>query len=731
MYKIDFLGEIERFADLDSEMVTAQDKEDLLVEFNQQGQSVKLRIAADGGRVIEDRNGSILRHGSYRALLASGNFGNLRRLVDASIAFLQREASYIFDTTNHLPIVGRIGSRTRFDGTDLLADADDWLLSPIQPGAPRSLVIDGPAGIGKTHLIRRLVASRALAFGPASRPPILHVQSKGKKLSTLDDVVAGTLNGLRLSLTNEQVPILIRNGLLQIAIDGFDELADPAGYETAWGSVVDLVNDIYGFGGIILAGRDTFLDADRVKEFVPNLNNPSTEAIHLRTLKKAEASAWLEAETSAQVVQELNGAGLLEEGSYALRPLFIKELARLGDKNFDSEQLLTFPLRSLVTSILSREAKLLKIALRATNELQSYELLLSFFKEVSRFMADMESDSIELSAIDLVAEISFTDKVSSDEVAMMRHRAAAFSLLEQDGATSKRRFPHSEIQDYFLSLSYLDLVSDGNIPKSIRRNIIGTDFLDTFHDIAAWYKDVMPGWRNRVRDILRKERYVDRTIQNLAAMAVASADTLDQEDQRFLVENCSFDELCLRGTCGDLELSYVQVAHLDVRGADISSVTMNQCSIGTLLADQTTILPAQMPLGWHLYLDERGSPRGVFDTRQIEEWCEQHTRSLPKEALESDHILFLEKICRIVIRQHWIREVEGDRAGKLLQDPKWVETKEALESRNLLSIREGVAVGGPRSRFFRIEKAGLILERDESDSDVRNVRRILSNIRAD
>jgi thioester reductase-like protein len=45
-------------------------------------------------------------------------------------------------------------------------------------------------------------------------------------LSFLQDLIAYSLQVMRANVTFDQLPVLVRNGLVQLAIDGFDELGD-------------------------------------------------------------------------------------------------------------------------------------------------------------------------------------------------------------------------------------------------------------------------------------------------------------------------------------------------------------------------------------------------------------------------------------------------------------------------------------------------------------------------
>jgi hypothetical protein len=58
------------------------------------------------------------------------------------------------------------------------------LVSPAHSAVLQLLLIDGPAGVGKTSFIERMVYERAV---DVTLPPILHITSKGRRLSNLPD----------------------------------------------------------------------------------------------------------------------------------------------------------------------------------------------------------------------------------------------------------------------------------------------------------------------------------------------------------------------------------------------------------------------------------------------------------------------------------------------------------------------------------------------------------------
>jgi hypothetical protein len=723
-------ADLSRFADLDSAVTISAEQDDWLVLFSQNGNDVSLRIAKDGGRVVEHRNGQQSRYATYQGLLMSPGFGNLKRLVAAQIALLSREAPNIDKIDEHLPIVGELESRTerRAAGEGFFERIERWLADRQEmPGGLRALVLDGPAGIGKTHLIRRLSYVRAAGFGPSGPPPLLHVQSRGRKLTTLNDLLAGTLNTLRVPLTFDQVPVLARHGLLHVAIDGFDELADPYGYENAWGSLVDFANTVRGLGVLVLSGRDTFIDAATVQSAMKILNEQNTSAAHLRPLSPSEATQWLERRGwSPNQVTKLREAGLVEDGSYALRPFFISEIVKLPEKEDTFDEFLEFPLRALIEKIIVREVKLVERHISTTQDVDLLALFGMLFQEIARYMGDAETDHLDTSTLQLLCEMVFSDYVTEESLSVLRYRVAAFALLEQDVAPEERRFPHSQIQNYFLALNYLTLLRSGSISKSIQRNIASTDFLETFHDVLSTIsKQEYVEFCDGVLSVLRNVGSFTQEAKNVAGLLLAGSHRFDELSECISLAGFGLDEVSLRGETAAFSFSHGTVSLLDVRGCDFSNASFDDVKVMTMVADNTTRVPRDFPDPYNLQLIRDGKAISIYDPEERSRWFAQHRAEGNAETQGSPAWDLLIRICRLVLRQGWIRDIADDWGGRFLQDGDWPLVRETLRRHGLLQARLGVGVGGPKSDFYRISNAAAFLEPDSKDPSVRAVRQDL------
>ena len=239
------------FADPATEPTITEGQQDIDVLLTRDAEELRFTIERNSGRVTI-RGANPRRLPSVAALLADPLFANIRLLTAT-----QRQINATFSDANFIEAEGEVTYRGQQQPLELAA-LEAALSPPVCPSRKiRVVLLDGPAGVGKTSLIHRLLVRRSRE---ANAPPIVHVLNRGSRLFGLNQLLAASLDTLRAKFTFDQTPVLLRYGLLQVAIDGFDELVDTEGYADAWVALSDFLNEIGDSGGVILAGRDTFFD---------------------------------------------------------------------------------------------------------------------------------------------------------------------------------------------------------------------------------------------------------------------------------------------------------------------------------------------------------------------------------------------------------------------------------------------------------------------------------------
>ena len=424
-----------------------------IVRMFRSGESLELEFHDNGvGKIIERSldGGDVRAHASYKALLASERFGNLRQWADSQRILLKDVHE---EPERRLRVWGRMpGSNERISAEEL----DDFLANrKVGSESVEIMLIDGPAGIGKTRFIEDLASLRAREFVTRQRPLILHVESRGRVLTFIQDLIAFSLQRMRLSATFDQVPILVRHGLVTLAIDGFDELGDPSGYEHAWGQLNNLIHQVRGGGTVILAGRDTFVGPERIRRDIKSLKcRDVVKALTLQPPTPHDAKDWLRRhgwqEDDVSSVDEL-----FEPGSYALRPFFLAQLANPGIATTIRDEAAGTPLPFLVDLMISREVGKFGAAVdEVMNSTQRHGLVRHFLREVARFMADDQTEAVDEVAlawlVDIAVELAVPEGIGPETLRLLKNRASVMAFLAKDDARNHRRFAHSQLFNHFL-----------------------------------------------------------------------------------------------------------------------------------------------------------------------------------------------------------------------------------------------------------------------------------------
>ncbi|MBB2203395.1 NACHT domain-containing protein [Gluconacetobacter tumulisoli] len=418
------------------------------VRLTRQGEATEIAVSQRSDALIEIWGDERQKHASLKALLASERYGNLRDWAAKQVAFLDQEMR---KTGDLIDISGYLN--TPFNSADAAA-VDDSLCGSQNVDSTRILLIDGPAGIGKTQFITSLSKRRADGFMIRRRPLILHVQSRGRTLSYLYDLVAFSLQRIRLDVTFDQVPILAKYGLITLAIDGFDELADPDGYENAWSQVSDLIAVLRGSGSIILAGRETFIGRDRVLKDISSLRVEKDElnVLTLQPPSKSTAVKWLLSqgwqEDQVAVIEDF-----LEPNSLALRPFFLKTLSNPEIAQSISSSNAFSVLSILMDAMIGREiAKFGEAVERSLNASDRRKYLISLLGEAARDMAESNNSAISDATLSWLVDVALPREIDESINRILKARSHALAFFTNDDRRGYRRFYHDKFYEYFLSL---------------------------------------------------------------------------------------------------------------------------------------------------------------------------------------------------------------------------------------------------------------------------------------
>lgn len=672
--------------------------------------------AVTGAIERRDRRGR--RFVSFASLLASDEFADL-----ASFAETQRRLATQRSQEDYLDPAGVID-----DGTSSPIRLDmSAFLRTTSPSAGPSLnciLIDGPAGVGKTTLIERLVLARA---SPPLHVPVLHVTSRGRRLTNLRDAFAGTTTSLRARFVPDEIPILVRNGLLQVALDGFDEFVDPSGYQDAWGALKDFIRECGTAGPLILAGRDTFFDQQKFENQLTTAGGGSKiTMVRLTEVSPQVAKEWLgrqgwpDDQLSSNETQNY-----LKAGSYMLRPFFLSRIK--GLKGWDAlRESRTSPQTFIIDEMVKREAHLLSGPLNLSAQtiaLALHQLL----ENIAEDMAEREVDSVPLHYLTFVAEYAFTDILEAEQMARLRYQLGHLALLEQAETGESVRFPHTEIQNRFLVRGLIRQLGDGRSVPLLGRAIFGMDRVEAFAErIFEADEQLASRAIRKLEQALTNESQSIRLSLNLTALLISGLCRPEAFIGALRLENVDANDVRAQETLGRAMLRNVTVARLDARTGDLSQVEFDGASVSTLIGDDNTRFGSRIPRIDVIYLHSASGSTILRSETEKATWLDKH--SPPQSEWDNEEtrnlplVKYFDRICRRFISQPYIRDDPGDQGSFLLRGELWEEIKQILGRYHRLET-DTWQTSGRRALFYRVIGPERLLMPSPGDGDSVEVRK--------
>ncbi|WP_379546209.1 NACHT domain-containing protein [Qipengyuania sp. DSG2-2] len=665
-------------------------------------------ISLNSNTIDEDCEGSIRKFSNVRSLLASEEYANLKKWALNQQTVLANELP-----KDPIIINAALDASTPAASIEIVEGFFSDNTNPLSLA-----LLDGPAGIGKTVVIKSFAQKRAREFTKSQKRLVLHLESRGKILQNIDDLIAINLQSLRTDVTFDQIPALIKHGLILLAVDGFDELGDPNGYELAWAQINELISRIKGSAHVLLAGRETFVSKETILRALPSVSpDDVVGSIEVQPVQSTAARQWLKSRSwTDETLGRDEVKTLLSPASYALRPFF---LVQLGQPEIPSslekgelDDLLTFIMRSLLDRELEKFGDNVDRVVPTTQRKSFIETLMV---EVAREMAENQTDSIASSNLAWLSDVA-SEGFPEEVRGILRNRASVIAFLTQDKQNGRLRFIHENTFNYWLSHATIISLGARELPKFVRRNILNIDFLETlgtqFSYLDQEYTESVIIFCEASSNSFSDN---DRTRRNLLAisMTILSNSETGREPQ---YSNIFLEEAFISETIDSLYLSAVIFSQLSAKGCDFRAISFdNTCQIFTLIADNGTLPPRSMPRPTLLVLNgvEISNPDEI-DAWYLERSMDEveHRESIEKmgEAISNlPHFKLLQRIVRF--RRYWLKDDENDPlAQRILHDSSWPELRKTLEKHELLVSTTNAGTSGRPSDFYHIRNRDAFLD---------------------
>lgn len=685
----------------------------------------RIKIAQNGaGYTVASSDGAEKHFSNAGALLADEAFADFPRIAKNQLVLLSQQKM----GDSPVPIVGKlrdiVGESSTFDldqGQTPWSALEQWLTNQQASrtqGGTDLLLIDGPAGVGKTTVIRETALLRAETYD-GSRPLILQIASRGRVLQNIADLIAYALQDVRSNLTIGQLMSLMRHGLIVLAIDGFDELSDPSGFETAWSGLNSLMADARGAATFLLAGRETFVSTELMQKQLTSfdLKSDKLSVLNLGDPEPPAARAWLLKQPGwdPALLNRDFVEPIFDPGSYALRPFFLDVIAREPKTLASDEPPASDLLSYLVQNMLRREAEKFIEALDPPNgkeSTQDYETYVGrFLEEVARDLAENQSEAIADDALDLLATVAADGVLPHDQIAAVVQRARTVVFLANDMRAGHVRFAHEQLLQHFLAREALRSVGDGETPRYVRRNLFGREALEVFAHVARGRHDEAERFLHSVRaGIAQTSR--DRTNTNLAVLGVAAACGTAAETADLQIRNVGINELYFPFAAPNgISFRDTMISILHAASADLRNVVFGSgVHISTLELDRRTLLPVKIPQPQSL-VHTGGT---ITDPVKIRNFLTPNGQSSATELNWPDDIFeLLGRIERY--RTFWLRTNVDDtdpQGRRIVTHTAWPAVFDALRKLDLVTVKVKQA-SGPNAEFIHFRQDFNLTEHED------------------
>lgn len=490
------------------------------------------------------------------------------------------------------------------------------------------------AGHGKTHLLRRYTFETAEKYQKNECNYIfLHIDLRGYDLRKLDEVIMYEVAGvLRMpGIYTNSIITLMKNGLIILGVDGFDELAVETEGEKAVGSFSNLVKSLDGMGTLIAASRRTFFNTQDYLAHKGIFDDVTSVSCYFDELKlmnwgEKECMEYLSYYTSSPKTDFDNILGYLghkKDNPLIERPFLFTNIVKYAYQDnqtsaYDflrqgnaSEQ----GIERIISAFIRREVeKWNNSNLKEKKEYLSFEQHEELLADVAIEMWRSQRDYISLDILEfdlsmLLDEWHVLPTLHPDIIKLAKSHA--FLVADSHGDLF-RRFDHDEFRNYFVArgmskfiniavkndspVGVKKLMAIGAFPESVAQYVahfLGRDvkmkFLDgMMREVRNEYKTtyVLNNMGTFVPYLLHNESLKDKMLID-SRLIFSSLVFEDKTLANILFKNCTFVNICFRRTkMRDVEFSqcsFTEISFYENSDMEFTNVVVhNDCEISKI-----------------------------------------------------------------------------------------------------------------------------------------------------
>ena len=467
------------------------------------------------------------------------------------------------------------------------------------------------AGHGKTHLLRRYQHQQAMKYLHGETDFLfLHIDLHGYDLRKLDEVIMYEMAGnLHIpGIYTQSILTLMRNGLLILGVDGFDELAVETEGEKAIGSFSNLIRSLDGQGTLIAASRRTFFNAQDYLTHHGLISEVSEEPCYFDELRlqnwgEKECVEYLNYHTSSDIAKTeydkiVTYLGHDTNNPLVERPfLFTSIVDYAFDNNTTPYDFLSegksesengdWGLECIITAFIKREVEKWN-----SNSLTDKALYLSF-EQHEMFLAEVAMDMwasqrsyISLDMLEFVLGLlleqwSIPQILFPDIIKMAKSHA--FLVADSHGG-QYRRFDHEEFKNYFLAKGLASQMTEGLDTKNYT-NVKKIVTLAPLPDSVAQYATLFIPIEQRIQVVkdliieLKKEYRTTYFQQNIGTLIPYLLDKLLLEDPLIIDSKIVFSSIVFENKhLSNLRFMNCTFVNISFNHTQMQNVAFSQCN---------------------------------------------------------------------------------------------------------------------------------------------------------
>ena len=653
-----YIQEILSFSDDENQAIIESNK----VTFERLGQSIYIEIIDKDDRVFIKYNEDLI---PYRTFLAK-ILGRLDLMAEKIVRKYEEEGEKIYVDADAICYDGT--SKNTGEAKKMLKD----ICSESNQYATKICFVTADAGHGKTVLLRQYQYDNAKDYLHSNSDYIFwHIDLHGRDLVRLNEAMMYEVGSLRMGgLYYNSILTLIRNGLLVLAIDGFDELAAEIGGEKVLGSLANIVDELDGQGILIAASRRTFFNTqdyfkrtrllrgtvDSSCEFDElKLNNWSEkQCVQYLSYFYDNKIAKDEFDSMSHILGEDNCHPILErpflfvklvlyayENKPSIRP---SEFLKQGGGQYDS-------VNAVINAFIKREVqKWTCYDNESGKPYLNFEQHVELLMEIANEMWSSQKNYITVETVQYLATILIDSwNIQPDLRAQIIRmvESHAFLVVAENG-DNYRRFDHDEFKDYFLACKLNNILTksdDVSLPQRLRNFL----FKSQIQESVAMYLYHMLD-KNKVYDyvgalvrlVVREWRpsYIQSNVGVLIPYLLNDKNTKKVEISNkitfssIIFENKSLNNISFRD-CNFINISFknTSLEHIYFHNCSFSDIRFKEPSSNSFM---DVVIDESCTIGMITKINDEDESDSEYSPESINTFLQKHN-ILRNKSQESKH----------------------------------------------------------------------------------------------